>query len=143
MKFSEINHLAVVAAAVAGWLFGALWYGLLANAWVGALGKTMEDFKREKNAEVGKVSAIVPYLLSFVCELIMAAALFGILVHVGNFTVRSGMLSAAMLWFGFIVTTMAVNNAFAARKPSLTLIDAGHWLGVLLIMGAILGYLGR
>lgn len=143
MKFSEINHLAVFAAAVAGWLFGALWYGLLANSWVNALGKTMDDFKREKNAEVGKLSALAPYLLSFVCELIMAAALFGILVHVGNFSVRSGMLSGAMLWFGFILTTMAVNNAFAARKPSLTLIDGGHWLGVLLVMGAILGTLGR
>ena len=37
---------------------------------------------------------------------------------------------------------MAVNHAFQGAKRSLTLIDGGHWLGVLLIQGAILGWWG-
>ena len=37
MDFSTINWLAVVIAAVAAWLFGALWYGaLVSKAWVKA-----------------------------------------------------------------------------------------------------------
>jgi hypothetical protein len=34
---------------------------------------------------------------------------------------------------------MAVNNAFTGRKTMLTVIDAGHWLGVMIILGAVLG----
>jgi len=27
-------------------------------------------------------------------------------------------------------------------KPALTLLDGGHWLGVLLLQGAVIGWLG-
>ena len=40
------------------------------------------------------------------------------------------------------ISLNGVNNAFAGRKYKLTLIDAGHWLLVLLIMGAIVGWKG-
>ena len=46
------------------------------------------------------------------------------------------------MWLGFVITTMAVNNAFRGAKPALTLIDGGHWLGVLLLQGAVIGWLG-
>jgi hypothetical protein len=36
---------------------------------------------------------------------------------------------------------MTVNHAFQGAKRSLTLIDGGHWLGVLVLQGAVLGYL--
>jgi Protein of unknown function (DUF1761) len=57
-------------------------------------------------------------------------------------SVRAGVVSGFFLWFGFVITTMAVNYAFHGAKRSLTLIDGGHWLGVLLIQGAILGWWG-
>ncbi|MFV0296607.1 MAG: hypothetical protein ACK5JT_10870 [Hyphomicrobiaceae bacterium] len=38
---------------------------------------------------------------------------------------------------GFVATAIVVNHQFQMRNPMLTLIDAGHWLGVLLIQGAI------
>ena len=39
-------------------------------------------------------------------------------------------------------TILAVNNAFGQRKASLTIIDGIHWLGVLVIQGAIIGTMG-
>ena len=42
----------------------------------------------------------------------------------------------------FVLTTMTVNNAFSGRKYTLTAIDAGHWLAVLVVMGAIVGGMG-
>ena len=51
-------------------------------------------------------------------------------------------ISGFFLWLGFAVTIMATNNAFGMRRFSLTLIDGGHWLGVLLIQGAIIGLVG-
>jgi hypothetical protein len=37
---------------------------------------------------------------------------------------------------------MAVNNIFAGRDARLLLIDGGHWLLVLVLMGAIIGGMG-
>jgi hypothetical protein len=72
----------------------------------------------------------------------MAWALYGILLHLNAFTLRSGVISAALIWFGFVLTTIASNNAFAGRKVALTAIDSVGWLGALLIIGAIVGSMG-
>jgi hypothetical protein len=48
MTFAGINYLAVVLAAVAAWLLGAAWYGVLAKPWVAAQGKSMEEFKAQQ-----------------------------------------------------------------------------------------------
>jgi hypothetical protein len=102
----------------------------------------MEQCKAE---QAGKSSAAMaaPFILAFVGEIIMAWVLYGILVHLNMFTVRAGLISGALCWFGFVVTTVTVNNAFSNRKPMLTVIDSVAWLGVLLIIGAILGGWGR
>jgi hypothetical protein len=38
-------------------------------------------------------------------------------------TRRNGIISALFMWLGFVITTVAVNNAFGQRKASLTVID--------------------
>jgi hypothetical protein len=53
--------------------------------------------------------------------------------------VRGGLISGAIVWAGFVLTTLAVNNTFGLRSPKLIAIDGGHWLLVLLAMGAIVG----
>ena len=142
MPFSA-NWLAILLAAVAAWMFGALYYGLLAKPWVAALGRTMEEFKAEQAAKIGTLAGTAPFILSFVAELVMAGVLSGIIVHVGIFTLRAGIISGVLCWFGFVLTTLSVNYAYGGRRPMLTIIDAAHWLGVLVIMGAILGWMGR
>jgi ABC-type sulfate transport system permease subunit len=137
-----MNPLALLAGAIAAWLFGAVYYGLLAKPWVRSLGMTMEEFKQKQAANKGKPRFYLPFILSFVAELIMAVVLSGILVHLGMFTARAGIISALFCWFGFVLTTIAVNNAFTGRSLMLTVIDAGHWLGVLVIIGAVIGALG-
>ena len=42
----------------------------------------------------------------------------------------------------FVATTTTVNNAYPGRKVSLTLIDAGHWLMVLIAEGVVIGVFG-
>jgi uncharacterized protein DUF1761 len=144
MSFAGINYLAIVVAAVVAWLAGAAWYGALAKPWVAAQGATMEEFAAKFEAQKGTPTAYVPYILSFVAELIMAWVLAGLIGHlgVGQVTLRNGVISGLFAWIGFVVTTMAVNNAFGGRKVMLTVIDAGHWLVVLVIIGAIIGAMG-
>jgi Protein of unknown function (DUF1761) len=135
MAFAGINYLAVVVAAVAAWVLGAVWYRVLSTPWLAALGKTHADLA----GPGGKPKSYVPFILVFVAELIMAWMLAGLLGHLGAVTVNNGVISGAFCWFGFVLTTIAVNNAFGGRKVMLTLIDAGHWLAVLVLMGAIIG----
>ena len=132
---------AVGLAALAAWIFGAAYYGALGKQWVGALGTSMDAMKAQNAGKSGLAKAS-PFILSFVAELVMAYVLYGLLMHMGMFTVRAGMISGAICWFGFVLTTIATNNAYPGRRPLLTVIDSGHWLGVLLIMGAALGALG-
>jgi hypothetical protein len=137
------NYLAILLAALASFAFGAAWYRVLSRPWMDARGLSATDMARAK-AEMGTIS--VPYIIAFVAELIMAWMLGGVLLHLSQgglaVTPRNGMISAAFLWFGFVATTLAVNHAFQGAKRTLTLIDGGHWLGVLLLQGAILGWLG-
>jgi hypothetical protein len=142
MMFLTVNWLSILIAAVAAWLFGAVYYTTMSKPWLAAMGKTLEQCKAEQAAKSG-LAKYAPLILALVGEVIMAWALYGILVHLNAFTLRAGLISAALIWFGFVLTTMTVNNAFADRKPMLTAIDSAGWLGALLIIGAIIGGMGR
>lgn len=84
----------------------------------------------------------VPFVLAFAAELVMAWVLAGIVGHIGKVTVKDGLISAFLVWLGFVIATMAVNHAYSKAKPALTAIDGGHWLGVLLIQGLVIGLFG-
>ena len=86
--------------------------------------------------------AYAPFIIAFVAELVMAWTLAGILGHLGVITVRYGVLSAVFVWFGFVLTTMAVNYAFGSRGLNVYAIDAAHWLLVLVVQGAVIGAMG-
>jgi hypothetical protein len=56
-------------------------------------------------------------------------------------TARTGAIAGALCWLGFVFTTILVNNAYPGRKFMLTVIDSGHWLIVLIIIGGIVGWM--
>ena len=140
MTFAGINYLAVFIAALAGFGFGAVYYMSLARPWMDAVGWTAEQQAAHVKGELNPSKA--PFAIAIAANLIMAWVLAGVIGHMGAVTIRSGLISAAFVWFGFVVTTLAVNYAFTARKPMLTVIDGGHWIGALLVMGAVIGAFG-
>jgi hypothetical protein len=137
----HVNLLSVVVAAVAAWIFGAIYYTTLGKVWLAAQGKTMESCKIE-NAGKSKIAMAVPFVLSFVGALIMGGVLYGILTHSGLWSLGAGHKTGAPGGFGFVVTTRVFNNAYCGRKPLLSVIDSSHWLGVLMIIGGIVGWMG-
>jgi len=143
MSFGNLNYWPILIAAIASFAFGALWYGSLSKQWMAARGISAADMEKAK-AETGTIP--VPYIIAFVALLVMAWMFAGVLLHLARggmtMSIRAGVISGFFLWLGFVITTMAVNHAFQGAKRSLTLIDGGHWLGVLLIQGAILGWWG-
>ena len=86
----------------------------------------------------------VPFVVSFVAELIMAVVLTLVVGAItgGEPNPIAGLLFGFVLWLGFIATTLAVNHRYEGFGWVLTLIDAGHWLGVMLIIGAVIGWFG-
>ena len=140
VTFAGINYLAVVVAAVAAWLGSAVWYMSLSRLYVTALGKTPEQMAADRK----KPWAFLPFVYAFVANVIIAWMLAGVLGHLGpgQVTLRNGVVSAAFLWFGFILTTMTVNYSFAGRDRRLLLIDTGNWLIVLIVIGAVIGGIG-
>jgi hypothetical protein len=139
MHFAGLSLFAIVLAAVVSFMFGWLWYGILfPKQWMAAAGKTEADLK----AQGGPTPT--PFVISFVALLVMAWVLAGVMGHLGTgaITLRSGVIAGALMWLGFVATTLAVNHTFQGAKPVLTLLDGGHWLGVLLLQGAVIGWLG-
>ena len=138
MSYAGVSYWAILIAAVVGWLAGAAWYMSLGKFWQAAAGITPEKMQENR----AKPLAWLPFVYAFAANLVMAWTLAGIMSHIGPVTVRSGLLTAAHCWFGFILATILLNNAFAMRPFRLTLIDSGHYLVVLLLAGAIIGAIG-
>ena len=135
MSFTGVNYIAVIIAALAGFGLGTVWYMVLARPWMHAVGKTEAD-RPQGGAQV------VLFAIAIVALFVMALMLAGLMGHIGDITVRGGVISGFFVWLGFVITTMGVNHAFGGAKPMLTLIDGGYWLAVLLIQGAVIGAFG-
>jgi len=138
MTFAGINYLAVLLAAAAAWAAGAVWYMALAKPWMAAVGITAEKIAASKT----QPGASLPFVFAFAANVVMAWVLAGVVGHLGQVTLRSGVISALFCWVGFVITTMLVNNSFAMRSRMLLLIDGGYWLVALTLMGAIIGAIG-
>ena len=134
MDFSVVNWLAVVVAAVVAWLFGAVWYMGLSKPWLKAARLDPATMKR----------TAVPFIISFIAELVMALVLTLVVGAItgGEPNPIAGLLFGFVLWLGFIATTLTANHRYQGFGWALTLIDAGHWLGVMLIIGVIIGWFG-
>ena len=128
-----VNWLAVILATVASFAFGAAWYMGLSKQWLAALGRTREELG------VG----YTPFIWSVVVELVMAYFLALLTpALLGEITVVNGLIVAAHMWLGFVLTSMIMNHRYEGMKWSLTVIDGLHLLGVLLIQGAVIGVFG-
>src|SRR5438874_8401346 len=75
----NVSYLAIIVAAFASFVFGAVWYVLLGVRWQAALGKS--------EAELQAAASPVP----FVATGVMAWMLAGILGHLGMVDVWHGM----------------------------------------------------
>jgi len=127
----QIGIWAVPAAAVAAWIFGAVWYGVMGKVWMRAQGIDPDSCKDKK-------MPLAPMATSFAAELLMAAGLLHLMNRLDLHRWNEGLFSGLMLGVVFVATTILVNNMFQGRKLMLTLIDSLHWIFVLAIEGLVL-----
>jgi hypothetical protein len=127
---AQINHLAVVAAAVSAFLLGGLWYSLLfGKAWMSATGITEE---RAAQANQAKVFAI-----AFVWSL-LGAYLFAMFLGPEpaiGFAAGVGFL-AGLFW---VAGSFAISYQFEQRPARLLFINGGYHTLQYTLYGTILG----
>src|ERR1700687_3988116 len=97
MTFAGMNYWAVLMAAVAAWMLGALWYSLLAKPWMAAAGVANASMQQN----MGSPRAFLPFVIAFLAALVMAWVLAGIMGHLGQLTIKNGVISGAFCWLRF------------------------------------------
>lgn len=128
------NWLAVLVAAVSGFLVGGLWYGpLFGKAWMAERGFTEEDAKSAPMARI--------YGGAFALNLVSAIFLAHLLRHFATGWNEVMMISSGVA-LGFIIPAIGTNYLFSLASMKLFLIDAGYWLVFYLAMGLVFGLLG-
>ena len=76
MGLGSLNYLAMIAAAIASFVFGGIWYNVFSKQWMEAVGMSPERMQKDRGG-VGL------YVLAFVAQLVMAWMLAGILAASG------------------------------------------------------------
>lgn len=129
-----IHWLPVIVSAVAVFAIGALWYSpvLFGKAWVKAHGYTPEKIAAMR-AEMGRA-----YGVSFLCYVVMAAAMAMLIGRMDVIYVRGGVKLGALIGVGFAATIGLTANMYSEKRLSVFLIDAGYQIVYLMVMGAIL-----
>jgi len=127
------NYLAIIVAAIACFLFEAGWYSYFLQTWLDGIGRTMQWIV------TSGVSPALQYGTALISAAVIAAAISCITQLTGEQTAVRGIKVAALLWLGFVLTTLSTEYVFEVRPWSLLGINAGFWLGGMVVMGAIVG----
>src|SRR5262249_36195450 len=112
MTFAGMNYWGVLMGAGAPWVLGGLLVSVLSKPWMAAAGVTKASIEQH----AGSIRGFVPFVIAFVAALIMAWVLAGIMGHLGQLSIKNGVISGAFCWLGFTIPAMVVNYTFAQRK---------------------------
>ncbi|MEH6722334.1 MAG: DUF1761 domain-containing protein [Qipengyuania sp.] len=126
---AEINWLAVLLGALALFLVGAIWYGVLfSKAWQKAAG--MSDEKIQS----GNMALI--FGLTFLAELVISLTLWHGIVRSGA-SDRAVMMMAVGFGATIMVPAIGINYLYLRKTFAHFLIDAGHFIVGMTAMGGV------
>ena len=126
--------IAVLVAAVAAMVVGALWYSpaVFGKQWMKLMGMTKKSMEKEKK-NMGK-----KYLLTFISLLVTAFVLAHFVDFTGAVDMAEGMQVGFWAWLGFVGPATLINSLWTGKPGQLWALDNGHFLVVLVVMGAVL-----
>lgn len=132
MEGTSVNYLAVVVAAIALFVLGAIWYSpaLFGKRWMSLVGRTVEQLKQ---------GVAIAYIGGFLASVIMALVLSYLIRGTGAGDAVAGMQTALWCWGGFVAPSILTLYLFTRHRMALVLIDAGYYLVGMIVMGGILG----
>lgn len=125
--------LNVLAAAAASFVFGAVWYMVLAKPWMAASGVEVGEDGQPANS-----ASPMPYIMSAVSALLVAGMMRHVFATSAVDSIGDGMLNGFGIGLFFISPWIMMNNGFSDRPFKLTLIDGGYATFGCTIIGAVL-----
>ena len=135
----EPNLLAVLLAAVAGFLIGGVWYSplLLGERWMKAADISEERIKASNKGQIFGIAFAALLLMSYCLEMFIGPTAA---VAEGFFTPsQQGAFYGFLAGFGWVFAAVVVVGLFELRSPAYMLINGGYWVVTMTAMGAILG----
>jgi hypothetical protein len=128
----KTNYAAVFVSALAYWILGALWYGLLfTKPWMALEQMTVERMK--------SMNPVMPYVITFVLDLLIAFVLAQLCTWRNANTAARGAALGILLWIGLVGPVAYTNYMFEMRPMQLFAINEFYSLAGLFLMGLILG----
>ncbi|WP_299147495.1 DUF1761 domain-containing protein [uncultured Tateyamaria sp.] len=115
-----MGFLAVVIAGIAGFMFGAVWYTVLAKPWMEASGVPVIDGKPTNSANP------LPYITSIVGAILVAGMMRHVFSLSGIDSVGEGLVSGFGIGLFLVTPWIATFYGFGARPFRLVLIDGGY-----------------
>ena len=128
----KLNYPAILVSAIAYWMLGALWYGLL----FGARWMVLENITVEQARAGGSA---LPYLISFVLDLLIAFVLAQLCSWRNANTAGRGAAVGVLLWIGIAGPITYTTYMYEMRPKELFAINEFYSLVGLCLMGIILG----
>ncbi|TCK99772.1 uncharacterized protein DUF1761 [Shimia isoporae] len=128
-----MEYVAVLAAAVASYVFGSIWYMALAKPWMEAAGVETGDDGRPVNSKDP-----TPHILAFVCAIVVAGMMRHVFALSAIDTVDKGLTSGLGIGLFLAAPWIVTNYGFAGRPRKLMLIDGGYATIGCTIMGTVL-----
>ncbi len=128
-----MDILNVIFAGIAGYAFGAVWYGVLGRQWQAATGLTTDDVKPANN--------ISAYIIGLICNILIAGMMRHIFVASGVAGLANSVVSGFGLGLFIAGAFLMINYSFTKRPTALKWIDIGHAAGAGTVIGAALSFL--
>lgn len=124
-----MEFINVLAAALAAFAFGAVWYIALSKPWMAASGVTEEQ---------QRAAGPMPFVVGVLAMVLVAGMMRHLLGTAGVTTMGGGAIAGLGIGAFLVTPWVTMNYAFALRKPALTLIDGVNGIVGCTIMGVVL-----
>lgn len=130
-----INYLAVLVAALAAYVVGAIWYS---PAGFGKIWKKLAGFTDEDMRHM-PLNMQQSMVLGFLFTLLLSYVFAHFVILTGVKDVASALTLGFWSWLGFGATTLSYSWLYEGKSVKLFLFNAGHLLVALLAMSLVYG----
>jgi hypothetical protein len=128
-----MGFLSVILAAIANFIFGAIWYLSLAKPWTEASGVPIEEDGKPTNR-----ADPIPYIASFIGALFVAGMMRHVFSLSGIDTLGAGIVAGLGVGLFLVTPWIATFYGFSGRPRKLLFIDGGYATIGCAVIGAVL-----
>ena len=126
------NYPAVLVAAIAYWILGAIWYAVLFS-------KPWTTLEALSEAQMKSANPVLPYVITLILNVLIAYSLAQICIWRNANTLGRGASVGVLLWIGFVGPVTFTTYMYEMRPWQLFAINQFYPLFGFVLMGAILG----